>query len=313
MKQPLKENGGLPASILWTLAIVAGISVANIYYVQPLLNMIRHELGISEFRTNLIAMVTQIGYAAGLLFITPLGDLYQRKKIILANFLVLIFSLLTIALAHNIHVILVASFLTGACSMIPQIFIPMAAQFSRPEHKGRNVGIVLSGLLTGILASRVVSGFVGELFGWREMYYIAAGMMFVCAVVVLKVLPNIQTNFRGKYSDLMKSLLALVKEFPQLGIYSIRAALNFGSLLAMWSCLAFKMGQAPFFANRRDWYAGTLRSSRSINSFFCGKICKTGRRPPLQLHRLRVDSFVLVIVLRRRKHLRRNHRRHYHD
>ena len=89
MKQPLKENGGLPASILWTLAIVAGISVANIYYVQPLLNMIRHELGISEFRTNLIAMVTQIGYAAGLLFITPLGDLYQRKKIILANFLVL--------------------------------------------------------------------------------------------------------------------------------------------------------------------------------------------------------------------------------
>ena len=101
MKQSLKENGGLPASILWTLAIVAGVSVANIYYIQPLLNMIRHELGISEFRTNLIAMVTQIGYAAGLLFITPLGDLYQRKKIILVNFTVLIFSLLTIALTHT--------------------------------------------------------------------------------------------------------------------------------------------------------------------------------------------------------------------
>ena len=116
MKQSLKENGGLPASILWTLAIVAGVSVANIYYIQPLLNMIRHELGISEFRTNLIAMVTQIGYAAGLLFITPLGDLYQRKKIILVNFFVLIFSLLTIALADNIHLILLASFFTGACS-----------------------------------------------------------------------------------------------------------------------------------------------------------------------------------------------------
>ena len=249
MKQPLKENGGLPASILWTLAIVAGVSVANIYYIQPLLNMIRHELGISEFRTNLIAMVTQIGYAAGLLFITPLGDLYQRKKIILVNFTVLIFSLLTIALTRSFHLILIASFLTGVCSMIPQIFIPIAAQFSRPEHKGRNVGIVLSGLLTGILASRVVSGFIGELIGWREMYHIAAGMMFICAIVVLKVLPDIQTNFQGKYSDLMKSLLALVKEYPQLRIYSIRAALNFGSLLAMWSCLAFKMGQAPFFAN----------------------------------------------------------------
>ena len=111
MKQSLKENGGLPASILWTLAIVAGVSVANIYYIQPLLNMIRHELGISEFRTNLIAMVTQIGYAAGLLFITPLGDLYQRKKIILVNFFVLIFSLLTIALADNIHLILLACLL----------------------------------------------------------------------------------------------------------------------------------------------------------------------------------------------------------
>ncbi len=249
MKHTLKENGGLPPSILWTLAIVAGISVANIYYIQPLLNMIRHELGISEFRTNLIAMITQIGYAAGLLFITPLGDLFQRKKIILTNFIVLIISLLTIALADNIELILIASFFTGACSMIPQIFIPIAAQFSRPEHKSRNVGIVLSGLLTGILASRVVSGFVGEMFGWREMYYIAAGMMFICAIVVLKALPHIQPNFQGKYSDLMKSLLALVKEFPILRLNSIRAALNFGSILAMWSCLAFKMGQAPFYAN----------------------------------------------------------------
>ena len=79
MKQSLKENGGLPASILWTLAIVAGVSVANIYYIQPLLNMIRHELGISEFRTNLIAMVTQIGYAAGLLF--KIGRASCRERV----------------------------------------------------------------------------------------------------------------------------------------------------------------------------------------------------------------------------------------
>lgn len=313
MKQSLKENGGLPASILWTLAIVAGVSVANIYYIQPLLNMIRHELGISEFRTNLIAMVTQIGYAAGLLFITPLGDLYQRKKIILVNFFVLIFSLLTIALADNIHLILLASFFTGACSMIPQIFIPIAAQFSRPENKGRNVGIVLSGLLTGILASRVVSGFVGELFGWREMYYIAAAMMFVCAIVVLKVLPDIQTNFRGKYGDLMKSLLALVKEFPQLRIYSIRAALNFGSLLAMWSCLAFKMGQAPLSCQQRHHrFAGIMRCGGSINRLLCGEIRKESGCPPLQLHRLRTDPLFMATLLRRRKHLPWYHSGNYH-
>lgn len=275
MKQPLKENEGLPASILWTLAIVAGISVANLYYNQPLLNMIRHELGVSEFKTNLIAMVTQIGYAIGLLFIVPLGDLYQRKKIILTNFILLIFSLLTIALAQDINLILIASFVTGVCSMIPQIFIPIASQFSRPENKGRNVGIVISGLLTGILASRVVSGFIGELFGWREMYFIAAGMMLVCAIIVLKVLPDIQPNFKGKYSGLMKSLLTLLKEFPQLGIYSIRAALNFGSFLAMWSCLAFKMGQAPFFANSNViGLLGLCGIAGALTASFVGKYVK---------------------------------------
>ena len=249
MKQILKENGGLPASILWTLAIVAGISVANLYYNQPLLNMIRQELGVSEFKTNLISMITQIGYALGLLFIIPLGDLYQRKNIIITNFSILIVSLLTIALAPNIHIILIASLFTGICSVIPQIFIPIASQFSKPENKGRNVGIVVSGLLTGILASRVISGFIGELFGWREMYYIAAGMMLICGIVVVKVLPDIKPTFSGKYSELMKSLFLLLKEYPQLRIYSIRAALAFGSFLAMWSCLAFKMGQAPFHAN----------------------------------------------------------------
>ena len=86
MKQTLKENGGLPASILWTLSIVAGITVANLYYNQPLLNMIRQDLHVSEVITNLIAMVTQIGYAMGLLFVIPLGDMFQRKKIIIINF-----------------------------------------------------------------------------------------------------------------------------------------------------------------------------------------------------------------------------------
>ena len=205
--------------------------------------------GVSEFKTNLIAMITQVGYAIGLLFIVPLGDLYQRKKIILTNFTLLIFSLIAIGAAPDIYIIWGASLITGICSMIPQIFVPIASQFSRPENKGRNVGIVISGLLTGILASRVVSGFVGEVLGWREMYFIAAGMMLLCAIAVLKILPDIQPTFRGKYGDLMKSLFSLIKDYPSLRIYSIRAGIAFGSFLAMWSCLAFKMGQAPFYAD----------------------------------------------------------------
>lgn len=275
MKQFLKGNQGLPISILWSLAIIAGISVANLYYNQPLLNMIRHELGISEFKANLISMVTQIGYAIGLLFIIPLADLYQRKKIILSNFIFLIFSLLSIASGKNIHIILIASFVTGVCSVIPQIFIPIASQFSQPKHKGRNVGIVVSGLLTGILASRVISGFIGELFGWREMYYIAAGMMLICAITIVRLLPDIQPNFTGKYHDLMASIWTLLKKFPQLRIYSIRAALNFGSFLAMWSCLAFKMSQAPFFANSDTvGMLGICGMAGALTASFVGKYVK---------------------------------------
>lgn len=175
----LKENAGLPARILWTLAVIAGVSVANLYYNQPLLDMMRRDFGITEFQANLVAMISQIGYALGLLFIIPLGDLYHRKRIIEVNFSLLVLSLLAIAVAPHLYVVLAASLVTGICSVVPQIFIPIAAQFSTPETKGRNVGMVVSGLLTGILASRVVSGVVGEWWGWRTMYYVAAALMVV--------------------------------------------------------------------------------------------------------------------------------------
>lgn len=248
MKQELKENQGLPASLLWTLAIIAGISVANLYYNQPLLNRISRDLQTSEFTANLIAMITQIGYAIGLLFIIPLGDLFKRKTIILINFTVLVVSLLTIVLTPYIHLILFASLLTGICSVMPQIFIPIAAQFSTPETKGKNVGMIVSGLLTGILASRVVSGIIGEYLGWRFIFFVAAGMMVICVIIIMRVLPDMPCNFKGRYSDLMKSLFSLVMEYPQLRISSLRAGIAFGSFLALWTSLAFKMEQAPFFA-----------------------------------------------------------------
>ena len=176
MRTELKENGGLSKKLLMTMSIVAGISVANLYYNQPLLNMIKEELNVSDFLSNMIAMVSQIGYAMGLLFVIPLGDLFQRRNIVISNFRILIISLLTISFAPDINILLAASFLTGICSVIPQIFIPIAAIYSTPETKGKNVGIVLSGLLTGILGSRIISGLIGDWLGWREMYLIAAIM-----------------------------------------------------------------------------------------------------------------------------------------
>lgn len=244
----MKTDGGIPGGIIFALAVIAGISVANLYYNQPLLETIRQDLDISLSQSSRITLFTQIGYAGGLFFIIPLADLVSRKKIIISNFLILIFSLTAIAVSRNIHVIHAASFITGACSVIPQIFIPLTAQYSLPVNKERNVGIVLSGLLSGILVSRVISGAVGELWGWRTMYLIAAGLMLLSGMIILRILPDSETNFKGSYGELLRSIGILFRKYPEMKVNPIRAGLAFGSFMCFWASLAFKMAEEPFRA-----------------------------------------------------------------
>lgn len=124
--------------------------MANIYYCQPLLNMIRQDMAVSEFYVNLMPVLTQVGYALGLLFIVPLDDMINRRRIVLVNFSLLIFGLMAIYAAPNVHLLLAGSFVTGVCSVTPQIFMPMVSLFSKPEEKELKTGMVLSGLLTGV-------------------------------------------------------------------------------------------------------------------------------------------------------------------
>lgn len=248
MKPMLEEGAGFPNRLLYTLAVIAGVSVANLYYNQPLLEMIRADLGTTALAANHIALYSQCGYALGLLFLIPMADLYSRRRILLIDFTLLILALLATAVAPDIRTVHLCSLVIGVCSVVPQFFIPLAAQYSRPEEKNRNVGIILSGLLSGILASRVVSGAVGEWLGWREMYYIAAAAMLLAALIVLRILPDARPNFSGSYGALMRSLLTLLGKYPQLRLHTLRAAFAFGSFLCFWAALAFKMAQAPFYA-----------------------------------------------------------------
>lgn len=225
---------------------MAGLIVANLYYNQPLLEMIRSELGATASSVNMITVITQVGYALGLLCIVPTGDLISRRKIIVVCMVIASLMTLTIALAHNIYVIWAASFVMGACSIVPQLFIPIAGQFSRPENKSRNMGYVLSGLLVGILAARVVSGMVGEWFGWRTMYYIAGIVMIACLMLTLWMMPQMQQNFSGSYAGLMKSVGRIFLDHPKIRLNAIRASFGFGSMLCFWACLAFHLADEPF-------------------------------------------------------------------
>lgn len=232
---------------LWLMTVGAGLVVANNYYNLPLLGMISRELGQSEEATSRIPMVTQMGYACGLLLLIPLGDMFRRKRVILIDFIFIIISLLIFVTARSLTVMLISSFFIGFTSVVPQIFVPFAAELSHPEDKDQNVGIVMSGLLIGILGSRVVSGLVGEYLGWHEMYYIAAGVMFVLAILVAINIPDIIPTFKGSYGQLMKSMVHYARTTPVLRLAAVRGAMGLASFSVFWTVLTFHLERAPFF------------------------------------------------------------------
>uniref|UniRef100_UPI0018F42FFE MFS transporter n=1 Tax=Pontibacter oryzae TaxID=2304593 RepID=UPI0018F42FFE len=143
---------------------------------------------------------------------------------------------------------MVASVLIGATSVVPQLFVPMAAHLAKPEARGRVVGTVMSGLLIGILCSRTLSGFVGAHFGWRAMFMIAAGLMLVLWVALFFLLPEVNPLFSGNYKSLMKSLVHLFKTEPKLRLASVRGALSFACFGGFWTALTFLLEGPPFFA-----------------------------------------------------------------
>lgn len=244
----LIENRGIPRTTLLLMAIITGLTVANLYYNQPLLEMMRQDLGTTQVKTNWITVITQAGYAFGLCFIIPMGDLYSRRKILTACMSLAGIMGIVIAVANSIYIIWAASFILGMCSVVPQIFMPIASQFSKPENKSRNMGILLSGMLTGILLSRVISGLVGAWFGWREMFGASFIIMVLCLTVTLSMLPAMKNNFSGTYLQLMKSVVDIFRTKPTIRLYSFRSALCFGSMMTVWACMAFHLAQPPFNA-----------------------------------------------------------------
>ncbi|MBO6213456.1 MFS transporter [Algoriella sp.] len=235
--------------VLWIMIVGSGLVVANNYYNQPLLSLMAKDFNVSESKISTIAMLTQIGYAFGLLFIIPLGDLLKRKRMILFDFVFIIIGLLGMYFAPSVTWLFPLSFLIGFSSVIPQIFVPMAAELAAPEKKVQAVGMVMSGLLVGILLSRVFSGFIGEYFGWREVYLIATILMFILWFAIYFFLPEVPPNYKGTYKGLMKSIIDLVKNEPKLRLASFRGATAFAAFSAFWTTLVFHLEEAPFFAS----------------------------------------------------------------
>lgn len=238
----------LSRGTLWLMTIATGIVVGNNYYNQPLLGLMARDFGVSEGRISNIAMLTQVGFALGLLFIVPLGDMLKRKRLILIDFGLIVLSLIGMTVAPTVGWLFLASFMIGFTSVLPQLFVPMAAELAAKEKQSAAIGMVMSGLLLGILLSRVVSGFVGDIWGWKMMYYIATGCMVLLAGLIAWKLPEVHPSFKGSYGSLMKSLLHLTRTQPVLRLAAFRGAMGFASFSAFWTTLVFHLEDAPFHA-----------------------------------------------------------------
>ncbi|WP_295767597.1 MFS transporter [uncultured Mucilaginibacter sp.] len=236
----------LTNTILWTMTLATGFVVANIYYNQPLLGDIAQAFGITNGQAGQIAMFTQLGYAAGLLLIVPLADMFKRKRLMLIDLAFVFIALLMVASAKSFWILAGASFLVGVTSIVPQILLPLAAHLANPEERGKKIGFIMSGLLIGILLSRTVSGFVGEHFGWRAMFYIAAALMMVMWLLIAFVVPEVEPQHSGNYKSLMQSLVTLIKQEPELRLAALRGALCFACFSAFWTTLVFLLREPPF-------------------------------------------------------------------
>src|ERR1700733_8136114 len=199
------DSGGLNSLQLATMAIAAAVTAANLYYCQPLLGQIGRSLHMTTRGTADVPMLTQVGYALGLLLFAPLGDMVERRGLATALLLIVTVSLVGTALAPDAWVLLATSLITGMFTVVPQVMAPMASALSKPETQGRAVGIVMSGMLTGILLARTVAGFVGTWFGWRAMYAGAAVMMVAMAALLRVTLPVSRPDARFRYRELLSS------------------------------------------------------------------------------------------------------------
>ncbi len=266
----MKNN--LPNSLLYLLSISAGLVVANLYYNQPLLHDIAVSLNVTNAEVSNVALSTQIGYALGLLFIIPLGDKVNNLKIIRLNFLILVLSLFGAALSQSLSLLIFSSFLIGFTSTLPQLFVPMVAHLSNDEGRGRAIGIVMSGLLIGILGSRVLSGLVGEYFGWRTVFYGAAGLMTMLFFLLNSKLPIIQPKFGESYVKLMKSLWFYLKTEPTLRLATLRGALAFGSLSAFWTTFVFLMEDSFGYGSAIAGGFGLFGIAGALGATIVGKL-----------------------------------------
>jgi len=230
-----KTSASLSGLMVAFLAFCCGAVVANLYYAQPIVELIAPQIGLSSAKASLIVSLTQFGYALGLLFLVPLADLLENRRLVVGLTLAAGVSLLLAGLSQTPSMFLVFSLLIGLTSVAVQILVPLAAHLAPEASRGRVVGNIMSGLLLGILLSRPLSSLLVEAFGWRGVFFSAAALMALIASVTAVALPRREPTHRASYAALIGSVLALARRHAVLRERSLYQGLLFASFSLFWT------------------------------------------------------------------------------
>ncbi|WP_431926431.1 MFS transporter [Nonomuraea jabiensis] len=236
----------VPGWLVALLAVATGMTVANLYYAQPLLSSMRDVFHISTATAGTLITITQAGYVAGMLFLVPLGDRLEKRRLVTGLLAITTAALAVAGLATSFPLLLIASLLSGATSVVAQILVPYAASLAPDHARGRVVGRVMSGLLTGILLSRTLSSLVSDVAGWRTVYLGSAALMALLALALRAALPQHAPTTDLAYAHVLRSTLRLIRTHPALLRRGLYQAAMFGAFSAFWTTVSYVLTGPPF-------------------------------------------------------------------
>jgi predicted MFS family arabinose efflux permease len=254
------------------LGITSGVSVAAIYYNQPLLHLISQNFHATSGQTGLIAVATQIGYAFGILFFVPLSDSAERRRLIVRLFAANTISLALAAAAPSLSALIAISVLIGLTAAVTHVLVPIAPELADEHGTGRAIGIMMTGLLLGVLLSRTLSGVLAALFGWRMVFLLAAIGNAVFTVLLRCKLPKLPPPTPSSYRETMRSLITILRTQPQLREASLLGFLVFAGFIAFWTNIAFLMGSDHYrLGPGAAGSFGLLGASGTLIASFAGR------------------------------------------
>ncbi|AXC73742.1 MFS transporter [Salmonella enterica] len=241
-----KPNHGLSPALIVLMSVATGLAVASNYYAQPLLDTIAHHFSLSASSAGFIVTAAQLGYAAGLLFLVPLGDMFERRMLIVSMTLLAAGGMLITASSQSLSMMILGTALTGLFSVVAQILVPLAATLATPETRGKVVGTIMSGLLLGILLARTVAGLLANLGGWRTVFWVASALMALMAVALWRGLPKLKSDTHLNYPQLLGSVFSLFIHDKLLRTRALLGCLTFANFSILWTSMAFLLAAPPF-------------------------------------------------------------------